>query len=119
MKNSFFSLKQRNEIESKKQTLKWKEHSRQDAKECVAKDGPSSLRTSVKKFTMVDENTTWHSMNRIKAIARTPVEQNIDLVSKNLKLTFVGQSCDGLVLTTDRNDKHYEAYEDRITLKYG
>ena len=119
VEEQFFFTQTDNEIESKEQTLKWKEHSRQDAKDCVAKEEPSSLKTSVKKFTKVDENTTWHSMNRIKAIARTPVEQNIDLVLKNLKLTFVGQPCDGLLLTTDRNDKHYKAYEDRITPKYG
>ena len=60
-----------------------------------------------------------YSIHRIKANAPIRVEQDTDLVLKNLTLKILGQPHDELLLTTDRRSKHYKANEDRIILKYG
>ena len=51
--------------------------------------------------------------------ARIRVEQDADLVLKNLKVKILGQPHDDVLLTTDRRFKHYKANEDRIILKDG
>ena len=47
------------------------------------------------------------------------MEQDADLVLKNLKLKRLGQPHYDVLLTTDRQFKHYKAKEDRIMLKDG
>ena len=77
------------------------------------------MKPSIKEFTKVDGNTTSYSINGIKASARIRVEQDADLVLKNLKLKTLGQPHDDVLLATDRRFKHYKANEDRIIFKDG
>ena len=74
---------------------------------------------SIKKFTKVDGNTTSYSLHGIKANARIRIEQDADLVLKNLNLKIFGQPHDDVLLTTDKRFKHYKANEDRIILQDG
>ena len=60
-----------------------------------------------------------YSIHGIKVIARLWVEQDADLVLRNLKLKIHGQLHDDKLLTTGRRFKHYKANEDRIILKDG
>ena len=76
--------------ESEEQTLEQKEQSRRNAKQWAANEESLALKTSVKKFTKIDGNTTSYSMNGIKANARIRVEQDVDLVLKNMKLKILG-----------------------------
>ena len=105
--------------ESEEQTLERKEQSRQNAKQWAANEELLALKTSVKEFTKIDGNTTSYSMNRIKATARIRVEQDVDLVLKNLKLKILGQPFDEVLIMTDSRYKNYKANEDRIILKDG
>ena len=77
------------------------------------------MKPSIKEFKKIDGNTTSYSINGIKASARIRVEQDADLVLKNLKHKILGQPHDNVLLTTDRRFKHYKANEDRIILKDG
>ena len=77
------------------------------------------MKPSIKEFTKIDGNTTSYSIYGIKASARLRVEQDADLILKNLKLKIFGQPDDDVLLTTDRRFKHYKANEDRIILKDG
>ena len=77
------------------------------------------MKPSIKEFTKIDGNTTSYSINGIKASARIRVEQDADLVLKNLKLKILGQLHDDVLLATDRRYKHYKANKDRIILKDG
>ena len=77
------------------------------------------MKPSIKEFTKIDGNTTSYSINGIEASARLRVEQDADLVLKNLKLKKLGQPLDDVLLATDRRYKHYKANEDRIILKDG
>ena len=104
---------------SEEQTLERKEQSRQNAKQWAANEELLALKTSVKEFTKIDGNTTSYSMNGIKANARIRVEQDVDLVLKNLKLKILGQPFDEVLLMTDSRYKNYKANEDRIILKDG
>ena len=74
---------------------------------------------SIKKFAKVDGNTTSYSLHGIKANARIRIEQDADLVLKNLNLKIFGQPHDDVLLTTDKRFKHYKANEDRIILQDG
>ena len=105
--------------ESEEQTLERKEQSRQDAKHWAANEGLLDLKSSVKEFTMIDGNTTSYSLNGIKATARIRVEQDVDLLLKNLKLKILGQPFDEVLIMTDSRYKNYKANEDRIILKDG
>ena len=58
-------------------------------------------------------------MNSIKATARIRVEQDVDLVLKNLKLKILGQPFDEVLIMTDSRNKHYKTNENRIILKDG
>ena len=58
-------------------------------------------------------------MNGIKANARIRVEQDVDLVLKNMKLKILGQPYDEMLIMTDSRYKNYKANEDRIVLKDG
>ena len=64
-------------------------------------------------------NTTSYSMNGIKTNARIRVEQDADLLLKNLNFTLLGKPNDDVLLTTDRRFKHYKANENCIILKDG
>ena len=78
-----------------------------------------ALKTSVKEFRKIDGNTTSYSINGIKAIARTRVEQDVDLALKNMKLKILGHPYDEVLMITDLQYKNYEANEDRIFLEDG
>ena len=58
-------------------------------------------------------------MNGIKANARIRVEQDVNLVLKNMKLKILGQPYDEMLMITDSQYKNYKANEDRIILKDG
>ena len=103
--------------EMAEQFLQRKEQSRQKATEWVANQELSPMKPSIKEFMKIDGNTTSYSTNGIKAYARIRVEQDAELVLKNLKLKILGQSQDDVLLTTERRFKHYKANEDRIILK--
>ena len=105
--------------ESEEQTLERKEQSRQNAKQWAANEQSPALKTSVKEFTKIDGNTTSYSMNGIKANARIRVEQDVDLVLKNMKFKILDQPYDEVLIMTDSQYKNYKANEDRIILKDG
>ena len=105
--------------ESEEQTLERKKQSPQNAKQWAANEELLALKTSVKEFTKIDGNTTSYSMNGIKANARIRVEQDVDLVLKDLKLKILGQPFDEVLLMTDSRYKNYKANKDRIILKDG
>ena len=73
----------------------------------------------MKEFTNIDGNTTSYSMNGIKGKARIRVEQNVDLVMKNIKLKILGQPHDEVLMVTDSQYQNYKTNEDRIILKDG
>ena len=114
-----FFTHEKDDKESEEQTLERKEQSRQDAKQWAANEGLLDLKSSVKEFTKLDGNNTSYSMNGIKATARIRVEQDVDLVLKNLKLKFLGQPFDEVLIMTDLRYKNYKANEERIILKDG
>ena len=105
--------------ETEEQILQRKQQSREKAAEWVVNQEPSSMKPSIKEFTKIDGNATTYSLHGIKANARIRVEQDADLVLKNLKLKILGQPHDDVPLATDRRFKHYKANEDRIILKDG
>ena len=77
------------------------------------------MKPSIKELTKINGNTTSYSIHGIKSNARIRVEQDVDLVLKNLKLKILGQPYDEVLLTTDKRFKHYKANEDCINLKDG
>ena len=115
----FFFTQTDDQDETEEQILKRKKQSCKKAAEWVVNQEPSSLKPSIKEFTKIDGNTTSYSLHGTKANARIRVEQDVDLVLKNLKLKKLGQPHDDVLLTTDRRFKHYKANEDRIILKDG
>ena len=115
----FFFTQSDNQDETEEQVLQRKEQSQKNAAEWVTNQEPSSLKPSIKDITKIDGNTTSYSINGIKASARIRVEQDADLVLKNLKLKILGQQHDDVLPATDRRYKHYKTNEDRIILKDG
>ena len=105
--------------ESEKHTLERKERSRQNAKQWAANEESPVLKTSVKEFTKIDGNVTSYSMNGIEANAGIRVEQDVDLVLRNMKLKILDQTHDEVLIMTDSRYKNYKANEDRIILKDG
>ena len=105
--------------ETEEQILERKEKSREKAAEWVVNQESSSMKPSRKEFTKIDGNTTSYSLHGIKANTKIRVEQDADLVLKNLKLKVLSQPHDAVLLTTDRRFKPYKANEDRIILKDG
>ena len=78
------------------------------------------MKPSIKEFTKINGSTrSSYSINGIKTSARIRVEQDANLVFKNLKLKILGQPHDDVLLSTDRRFKHYKANDDRIILKDG
>ena len=115
----FFFTQTDDQVKTEEQTLKRKQQSREKAAEWVINQEPSSMKQSVKEITKIDGNTTAYSLHEIKANARIRVEQDADLVLKNLKPKILGQPHDDVLLTTDSRLKHYKANGDRIILKDG
>ena len=115
----FFFTQADNKDESEEQTLERKEQSKQNAKQWAVNEESPVLKTSVKEFTNIDGNTRSYSINGIKANARTPVEQDVDLVLKNMKLEILGQPHDEVLMMTGSRYKNYKANEDRIIFKNG
>ena len=113
----FFFTQPDDQDETEEQILQRKKHSREKAAEWVVNHEPSSLKPIIKEFTKIDGNTTAYSFHGIKADARTRVEQDADLVLKNLKLKKLGQPHDDVLLTTESRFKHYKANEDRIIIE--
>ena len=101
------------------QIIQKKKQSHEKAAEWGVNQEPPSMKPSIKDFTQIDGNTMSHSIHGIKANARIRVEQDADLVLKNLKLKTLGQPQDDVLLTTDGRFKQYKANEDRIILKDG
>ena len=93
--------------ESEEQTLERKEQSRQNAKQWAVDQEPPVLKTSVKEFTKFDGNATSYSIIGIKANARLRVEQDVDLVLKNMKLKIFGQPHNEVIMMTDSRYKNY------------
>ena len=58
-------------------------------------------------------------MNEIKANGRIRVEQDVDLVLKNMNLKILGQPHDEVLMMTDSRYKNYKANEDHIIFKDG
>ena len=105
----FFFTQPDHQDETEEQILQRKKQSREKAAEWVVNQEPSPLKPSIKEFTKIDGNTTADSLHGIKAKARIRVEQDADLVLKNLKLKILGQPHDDVLLTTDSRFKHYKA----------
>ena len=103
--------------ETEEKILQRKKQSREKAAEWVVSPGSSSMKPSTKEFTKVDGNTTSCSINGIKANARIRVEQDGDIILKNLKLKILEQPHDDVLLTMDSRFKHYKANEDCIIFK--
>ena len=108
-----------NDNESEEQTLDRKEQSKQNAKKWAINEQIPIMKATVKQLTKIDGNTTLYSMNGIKAKTRIRVEQDFDLVVKNMKLKILGQPHDEVLIVTDSRYKNYKANEDRIILKDG
>ena len=66
----FFFAQEDGEDKTEEQTLERKEQSRKKAKEWVAHEEPSSMKSSIKEFTKINGNTTSYSIHGIKANAR-------------------------------------------------
>ena len=115
----FFFMQTDSQDETEEQFLQRKEQSQKKAAEWVVNQDQSSMKPSIKEFTKIDGNTTSYSINGTKATAQIRVEQDADLVLKNLKLKILGQPHDDVLLATDRRYKHYKANEERIILKDG
>ena len=113
----FFFTHPDTQDETEEQTLQRKEQSQKKAVEWVVNQELSSMKPSIKELTKINGNTTSYCINGIKASARIRVEQDADLVLKNLKLKILGQPHDDVLLLTDRRYQHYKANEDRIILK--
>ena len=88
--------------ETEEQIQQRKEQSREKAAVWVVNQEPSSMKPSIKEFAKIGGNTTSYSFHGIKANVRIRVEQDADLVLKNLKLKILGQPHDDVLLTTDR-----------------
>ena len=115
----FFFTQPDSQDETEERIPQRKEYSQKNAAEWVVNQELSSLKPSIKEFTKSDGNTTSYSINGIKASARIRVDQNADLVLKNLELKILGQPHDDVLLAADRRYKHYKANENRIILKDG
>ena len=105
--------------ETEEHILLQKEQFQKKEADWLVNQEPSSMRPTIKQFTKIDGNTTSYSINGIKTNAQIRVEQDADLVLKNLKIKILGQPHDNVLLTTDRQFKQYKANEDRIILKDG
>ena len=85
----FFFTQTDGQDETEEQILQTKEQSHNKTAEWVANQEPSLMKPSIKEFTKIDGNTTSYSINGIKTSARIRVEQDVDLVLRNLKLRYL------------------------------
>ena len=85
----FFFTHTDDQDETEEQILQRKEKSSEKAVEWVVNREPSSMKPSMKELTKIDGNTTSYCPHRIKANARIRVEQDADLLLKNLKLKYL------------------------------
>ena len=115
----FFFVQTDGQDETEQQIIKRKEQFREKAAQWVVNQEPPSMEPSIKEFTKIDGKTTSYSLHGIKANAQIRKEQDADLVLKNFKLKILGQPHGDVLLTTDRQFKHYKANEDRIIVKDG
>ena len=90
----FFLRQTDGEDETEERTLERKEQSSKKATEWVAQKEPSSMKPSINEFTKIDGNTTSYPIHGIKANARIRVEQDVNVVLKNLKLKLLEQLYD-------------------------
>ena len=81
----FFFRQADGSVETEEQILQRKDQSWKKATEWLANQEPSSMKPSIKEFTKIDGNTTSYSINGIKGNAQIRVQQDNDLVLKNLK----------------------------------
>ena len=105
----FFFTQADNANESDERTLQRKKRSRHNAKQWAANEESPILKTSVKEFIKIDGNTTSYSMNGIKANARLSVEQDVDLVLKNMNLKILGQPFVEVLMITDSRYKKLQS----------
>ena len=77
------------------------------------------MKTSVNEFTKIDGNTTSFLMNGIESKAQIGIKQNVDPVLMKSKLKTDVQPDDEVLLTTERQDKHYKANEDLLIFEDG
>ena len=98
----FFFTQTDDQAETEEQIVQQKQQLREKAIEWVVNQEPSSMKPSIKEFTKIDGNTTSNSLHAVKENARIRVEQDADLVLKNLKLKILGQPQDDVLLTIDR-----------------
>ena len=103
--------------ETEEQIHQRKRESLEKATKLVANQEPYSMKPSFKEFTKLDGNTTSSSINGFKANARRRIEQDSDLVLKNLKLNILGHLHDDMLSTMDRRFKNYKENDDSIILK--
>ena len=68
----------------------------------------------MKYFTKKDGDTTSYTKNGIKTNAGIRLEQDVDLVLKNMELKILGQPHEEVLITTDSRYKYYKANEDCI-----
>ena len=115
----FFFTQTDDQDETEEQTLQRIKQSHEKTAIWVVNQEPFSMKPSIKEFKKIDGNTTSYSLHGIKANARIRVEQDADLVLKNLKLKILGQLHVDVLLTTDSRFRHYKAKEDRIIFKDG
>ena len=99
--DQFFFTDADDTYESEEQTLERKEQLRQNAKKWAANEESPALKTSVKEFTKIDGNTTLYSMNGIKGNAKIRVDQDVNLVLRNMKMKIFGQPYDAVLIMTD------------------
>ena len=85
----FFLTQADKNKESEEQTFEGNDQSRPDARQWVADEEPSRLKTSVNAFTKIDANTTSYSINGVETNARIRKEQDDDLVLKKTKLKIL------------------------------
>ena len=105
----FFFTQTDGEDETEEQTLQRKEQPRKNATEWVEIKEPSSLRSNILPFTIIDGNATSYSFHGIQGKARIRVEQDVDLVLKNSKFKILVQPHDEVLLTTDKQFKRCRA----------
>ena len=86
----FFFTQTDGQNETEEQFLQRKEQSQKKAAEWEVNQEPYSMKPGIKEFTKIDGNTTSYSINGIIANALIRVQQDADLVLKNLKLKILG-----------------------------
>ena len=113
----FFFTQADKKDESEQHTREGKEQTGQNAKQWVANQELFSLKTRVKGIAKNDGKNSSYSMKGIRANARTRVEQDVDLVLKDMKLIILSQPHDDVLTVTDSLYKNNKPNEDRILLK--